>query len=68
MSEFGPLRASARVLGFNRDHEEALRYEAFAQAERKSLIRTDKKIRLRKANNRLRLRRDVNADITQMRM
>lgn len=62
------FRASARVLLFNRDHEESLRYEAFAQAERKSLVRTDKRARFRKANNRLRLRRDVNARITQPRM
>lgn len=62
------FRASARTLLFNRDHEESLRYEAFAQAERKSLVRTDKRARFRKANNRLRLRRDVNAKITQQRM
>ncbi len=65
--DFLVFRASARCLLFNRDHEEAIRYEAYAQAELKSLVRVDKRKRFRKANNRLRLRRDVNASFTQRR-
>jgi hypothetical protein len=62
------FRAAARVLFFNRDHGEALRYEVMAEASYQQIRRMDKRRRYERQGGRIRPRRDVHGSFQQGRM
>jgi hypothetical protein len=62
------FRAAARVLDYNRDQNEALKYELKAEAAYRAAKRTDKRRRYRKQGGRIRPRRDVHGTFQQRRM